>query len=169
MADANVTENQLIEDIEALPPWRTQGDLSDSEGERYREVARIVQQADPSLVASALDQFIARATNEHHDDYEGESKPFLLMRVVFDLPEQAPVEQRRSFKGWTNWPKPDASGQVSLAWPIAWRNGKPTLVDFYRGSMGLPYAASQEYRHMLDHFPFRALGEKEDGEEDRKS
>jgi hypothetical protein len=76
---------------------------------------------------------------------------------VFDLPESAPEDERRPFKGWVNWPPPDADGTVSLAWPISWADGRPTLVAPYVGSEGRPYTAAAEYRHFLEHYPLRAL------------
>lgn len=159
MKNSDVREEQLLTSLNALSPWTEQQDFSESEWGRYLTVARMVQKTDSATVESTLNKFLARAAKESFAGSETESKPFILLRAVFDLPEAAPVERRRSFKGWTNWPKPNADGQVSLAWPVSWRTGKPHLVAPYEGSLGLPYAADQEYRYMLDNFPYRNLGE----------
>lgn len=156
MTNSNITEEQVVEYFNALPPW-AQKDFSDSEWACYIEVARIIQKADPNIVESALNKFIVDAVREEYAGYESESKVFILMRVVFDLPEEAYLENRRSFKGWANWPEPDEKGNVSLSWPVSWRTGKPKLIAPYEGSMGKPYAAGMEYRYMRDRFPFRQL------------
>jgi hypothetical protein len=112
-----------------------------------------VQDADPADVDRALEAFLARASG--FEGAEDETRLFLLMRVVFDLPEQAPEEERRSYKGWVNWPPPGADGTVSLAWPLTFAAGDPALVDPYEGSEGPRYAAVSEYRHLLERYGFR--------------
>jgi hypothetical protein len=149
---------KLKERIAALPPWQ-RDDFSDEEWKKYVSVAKLVQSSDPETVESALEEFTREAINEEFRGYASESKPFLLMRVVFDLPEGAPESERRSFKGWVNWPAADSRGEVSLAWPLSWRSGKPRLVAPYAGSEGIPYAAVSEYRHLREHYPYRELSE----------
>ncbi len=144
--------------FDSLAPWRSRdGDLDDREWANYVNVARSVQQTSPEVVKDALAQFMRDANAARFEGYEISSKPFLLMRVVFDLPESAPESSRRSFKGWTNWPAPDDSGNVSLSWPVSWSTGQPRLVADYTGSEGKPYAAVEEYHYLLNHFVYRKL------------
>ncbi len=154
MPNLKVSEDQLVERFKALAPWSPEGDFGEAEWGSYLDAARVVQEADPATVEAALIRFLAGAGDEADAD---ESKVFILMRVVFDLPEQSSAESRRSFKGWSNWPEPDTARQVSLSWPVSWRSGNPSLEAPYAGSMGLPYAASQEYRHLRGNFPYRQL------------
>lgn len=151
------TADELINRISELPAWTIQGDFSDGEWERYLDVAKLLQGTDPQIVEEALDRFVSGTSRDAYSGFEPESKAFILMRLVFDLPETAPAEQRRSFKGWINWPEPDSGGSVSLAWPVSWSTGRPRLVAAYEGSMGKPYAASLEFRYLLDRFPYRPL------------
>ena len=150
--DATTLQRQVA----GLPPWRYEP-FDDDDWATYVSVARAVQQSSPETVEAALEHFLREARSETFQGYESESKPFLLMRVVFDLPEVAPESERQSFKGWDNWPPPDADGRVSLAWPLSWQSGRPELVARYEGSQGLPYAAVEEYRHMRAHYPYREL------------
>ena len=145
----------LVEAFATLAPWPSEGGLSPAEWDRHVAVAGTVRGADPEDVAGALAEFLDRRKGLGSDD--DETRLFLLMRVVFDLPETAPAEERRSFKGWTNWPPPDPDGMVSLAWPLTWAGGQPALVDPYEGSEGPRYAGVEEYRHLLGGFPFRTL------------
>jgi len=86
-----------------------------------------------------------------------ESRLFLLSRFVFDLPARATAERRRVFKGWTNWPKPDAEGMVDLGWPVRFGPGGPSLLTGYEGSDGPRYGAVEEYRYLQGHFGWRDL------------
>lgn len=149
-------EGELKARIAALPPWR-EGDLSQEEWNEYLTVARHLQESDPDTVESVLAEFIELAAKEEFRGYESESKAFLLMRVIFDLPEAAPEAERKSFKGWVNWPAADSRGEVSVAWPLSWKSGRPRLVSAYEGSEGVRYAATSEYRHFRARYPYRDL------------
>lgn len=145
----------LLAAFRALPPWRYDRGFSAEDWERYAYAARLVQNSEPDRVEDALRRFLDEA--DGFTGAENETRLFLLLRFVFDLPESAPSEQRRTFKGWVNWPAPDAEGNVNLSWPVSWRTGEPTLISRFEGSEGPRYAAVEEYRHLLGHFPFRDL------------
>ncbi|MEM1255781.1 MAG: hypothetical protein AAGI69_25360 [Cyanobacteria bacterium P01_H01_bin.21] len=152
-----MTEQQLVNQFKSLKPWTAQNDFSDNDWARMIAVARVVQTVDPPMVEAACDIFVQQALQETFVGYESESKLFILMRVVFDLPEHVSADERASFKGWVNWPRPDINGQVNLAWPVSWASGYPQLEDSYVGSMGPPYAAAKEYLYMRQRFPYRQL------------
>jgi hypothetical protein len=145
----------LTDGFRALAAWPAEGDLPPEEWERYIATAAEFQRAEPTEIEAALDEFLRERSGL--EAARDETRLFLLQRVVFDLPEKAPESERRPFKGWTNWPAPDADGNVSIAWPITWRDGRPALVAPYEGSEGRPYNAVGEYRHFLEHYPLRAL------------
>ena len=149
--------DKLITCIHALKTWSNATGFTKDNWRDYIQVAQRVQQTEPQLVENALDVFIKEAVREPFTGYTSESKPFLLMRVVFDLPESVPAAARVIFKDWVNWPAPDAEGNVSLAWPISWQTGQPQLVASYEGSEGKPYAAAAEYRHLRANYPPRTL------------
>jgi len=150
-------KQELIQRLHSLTPWQNQVEFTAQDWGRYIEVARLVQSADPDTVAAALDEFVREASAAEQTEYEGDSKPFILMRVVFELPERASANERRSFKGWSNWPDADANNQVNLSWPVSWEGGTPKLLSTYEGFEGLPYFAGTEYRHFLQNYPYRSL------------
>jgi hypothetical protein len=152
-----MNQQELIERLRSLPPWQNQVDFSAQDWKQYVDVARLIQSADPDMVTAALDEFVREVSQEEFRGYEGESKPFLLMRVVFELPERASVDERQSFKGWSNWPDADENNQVNLSWPVSWEGGSPKLLATYEESMGLPYSAGAEYRYLLKKYPYRKL------------
>ena len=144
------TEEELIGHFRPLHAWTTEPRFHPQSWKRYIEVARIVQNTDSALVEFALHRFITEAVRAKQLNDQDESKVFLLMRVVFDLPRSAPVEKRFSFKGWVNWPDPDENNRVNLGWPILWTDEGPRLLAGYEGSMGLPYAACRIPRRIDD-------------------
>jgi len=143
----------------SLRAWSQRDSFTEADWKNYMKVAEVAQKIDPQEVEAALDRFVKGATLEPFAGYESESKPFLLMRVMFDLPEVVSQQSRLIFKGWVNWPQPDSQGNVSMAWPLSWRSGRPELVAAYEGSEGKPYSAAAEYRYLRQHFPYRRLGD----------
>ena len=152
-----MTEEELVNQLRALPPWRAESDFTDEDWSKYIALAQRLQSVDSGVVEAGVGEFVRQSLQEPYQGYDSQSKPFLLMRVLFDIPERAPAANHFSFKGWTNWPAPDANNQVNLSWPVSWQTGKPQLLDRYDGSMGRPYAAADEYRYLLQTFPYRKL------------
>jgi hypothetical protein len=137
--------------FETLAPWPPDRDLTREEWGAYIEAARLVGKTDPT----DLDATLARALDR--GDADDETRLFLLSRVVFDLPSRAPADQRRTWKGWLNWPEVDADGTVNLSWPVRWDESGPSLSGRYAGSEGPRYAAVEEYRDLRERFPLREL------------
>lgn len=157
MSENSLAIQELIERLHSLPAWAGQEDFTAQTWAQYIDVARLIQSTSPDIVEAALNEFIQQSLQEEFQSYESESKPFILMRVAFEIPEVAIAERRFSYKGWTNWPKPDSNNQVNLSWPVSWEGGEPRLLASYEGSMGAPYAAAAEYRFLLQNFPYRKL------------
>ena len=162
-AAAQLNSSGLVRLISSLPPWPvyTANTFSEDEWQRYISVASEVQKLKPSVVSSALDEYMAAIIHSPGFDIRDgeESKPYLLMRFVFVLPEAARSQDEHCFKLWDNWTMskgPD--GKVNLAWPLSWQSGRPEFVGLRLGSEGHPYAARAEYEYLLARFRFRRLG-----------
>lgn len=145
----------LVDAFGELTPWTAAPALSPAQRDRYVAVAAAVQRHEPAAVERAIGDFLSRRSGPGNS--EDETRIFLLLRVVFELPEHVPADERASFKGWVNWPAPAPDGTVSLAWPIAWAADGPVVVAPYEGFEGPEYAAVEEYRHLLERHPLRAL------------
>jgi hypothetical protein len=147
---------KLIAQIRQLEPWRT--DYSEKGWKRLIALARVIQRTDPDTVAATFDTYLQHAFQDSVDAGYDESRPFLLLRAVFELPEEAPREAAFSFKGWFGTSSREGDRQrVNLAWPLSWKGGRPRLVAGCLGSEGPLYHAAAEYRYMLKHFPMRNL------------
>jgi hypothetical protein len=148
----------LVALFDRLEPWSHTKTYSPRGWAFARRVAKTVQTTNPKIVDQALDAFMANAVKAtFNGDSEDESKVYLLMRVVFDLPENAAPSKSFSYKGWDNAGQSIQGGTANLAWPLKWNGGHPTLVIAYEGSEGIAYGAKAEYGYMLAHFPFRQL------------
>jgi hypothetical protein len=145
---------ELARLFQALPKWATNHDLTDDEQQRLLATARTVQQAAPATVRKAIDRFMTDTDEYDPLDREfAETKLFLLMRVVFDLPESVPAADMAYFKGYL---RPE-SALRNPSWPISWTEGKPQVVDRCVGSRGGRYLAADEYDFLLTRYRFRKL------------
>jgi hypothetical protein len=155
-----MTDSAAVQDLlaafRALPPWHSDRGFSDEDWQRYLDAAHLVQHSEPADVEHALARFLDEA--DGFTGVENETRLFLLLRVVFDLPERVPAGERRVFKGWVNWPEPDAEGNVNLSWPVSWQGGRPVLLARFEGADGPRYGAGEEYRHLFASAPVRELG-----------
>jgi hypothetical protein len=151
---APTTIEQLLAALRDLPPWRNT-DFKRDEWRRYLQAALLLQNTKPADAERAFLRFLD--AGEGFTSAENETRIFLLMRVAFDLPESAAADQRRIFKGWTNWPAPDADGVVNLSWPVNWQRDQPELIAPFEGAEGPRYGAIEEYRYLLERFSFRRI------------
>lgn len=155
-ADDQDDVKALVEDIKKIEPWRQSKDYSEADWAYLKQVALRVQKSKESVVETALDAFMKEVANEpYNGDFESDSKPYLLMRVVFNLPEDVPATEVFSFKGWDNSMQMILGSRVNLAWPLTWKSGGPKLLARYEGSSGRPYGARAEYVFMKKKFNFR--------------
>ena len=152
----------LLTELASIEPWRADGIYPRGAWSKSIEVAKEFQAADPELVAAVLEEFVRSTawvlSGPPGHDYEEDSKPFLLFRLMFELPQtNIPSSRSRFFKGW----RPVAlstNDPPAQTWPVFWTNGQPYLAASWQGSSGRDYAVAEEYRFFLRSFPFRNLG-----------
>jgi hypothetical protein len=140
-------------------------DIADYRPEHWAALvlaAKAVQDSDPNSVERALAAWQENRAEGLPHTTQVETKVYLLMRVVFDLPERAPARDRYGFGGWlhdmpTEEPPVNPDGTVNLAWPVSWRSGDPRLVAGFQGLEGQPYDAVAEYRYLNARYKPRDL------------
>jgi hypothetical protein len=146
---------ELLESFHSLKSWGNRSDFNKEDWDNYKKVAVAVQN-NAQDVEAALKKFMADCLLYPFGSEE-ESKAFILMRVVFIVPESGNYEDFKSYKGWDNWPIMNSNESVNLSWPLSWTQGNPKLLANYEGAMGLPYQAVDEYNYFLGKYPFREL------------
>jgi hypothetical protein len=157
MNKSKSTPESLIKSFNQLTPWTSNLDWTSSAWKKYINTAIKVQEANQTDVEEAIKNFMEEAKKQPFIGYEIESKLFILLRIVFEIPQVASEKDRFSFKGWINWPKANEFGEINLGWPVKWINGQPNLESGYVGSEGKPYAALEEYQFLKMKYPFRKL------------
>ncbi len=151
------TATELARLITALPPWTNPQNYKKKDWDKMLEVAAVVQSADSNLIVQTFDQFSAQNTNNFHDDYLEDSKVYLLLLVMFDLPEHAKGYPSRG-AGWLSARRDvNSDGTVNLDWPIKWNEGKPSLTSGYIGYEGFGYNPSKDYCFLAGQFKMRKL------------
>jgi hypothetical protein len=157
---------RVIHGVRAWPNT-VEPDYDEEDWARLIEAARVLQTAKPTLLEIALDQYVVHydtAFEEGVDKVAEWSKPLLLLRVMFDVPETEDLSAYAprscmSFGGFGAMPY-DQSGPTpcTLAEPLSWTPNGPVLTGQLATYNGVPYAAAEEYRFFREHFPFRDLG-----------
>jgi hypothetical protein len=150
-----IHQMSLFQKLQQLPLWRSDRGLDAHEWQQLEQVATDLRATPDAEVVAALEQFLRWSAQQPRLVADQESGPFLLLRVLFDLPEQAPASERIIYKGWANWPPADPRGSVNLAWPLRWNSGSPSLIALYEGSDGRPYDCVAEFESFRARFPYR--------------
>jgi hypothetical protein len=149
--------SELVQLICSIRPWSSEKSYNDSDWVRTIKIARILQSVDTAQTADAMEQFTIHISKSFHPDSMEESKAFLLLRVMFDLPESHPGKGH-FVKGWlTENQDTNPDGSLNLGWPITWKVGKPSFVSKYMGYEGFSYNPKQDYLQLHERFKLRDL------------
>lgn len=144
----------LSTQFDRLQAWEDLSTDSAIDWSNYEDVAAQAMQQPLDTLEAAIGRYL-RPDGSFEGSDPKESRVFLLLRFIFEMPNLVPVAERRSFKGWTNWPSPDENGQANPAWPLRFTEGKPRLVSRYGGSMGLPYDGEAELNWLKEKYPLK--------------
>jgi hypothetical protein len=150
----------MLRRIEPWPSWPS-AYTAQSWG-KLITVAQDLQNYSPNSIQDVLRWYEESWELVNVDTYEArikdDSKLLLLMRVVFDLPENAPSMQK--YFPWSlNGTEVNEDDSVNMGWPISWKAGKPRLVSGVTSIQGVVggYHVAKEYDFMLRHCGFRKL------------
>lgn len=144
--------------MERIEPWRSSKAYSSADYRILVAVAREIQNADSAEVEAALNRFMEKHSAHMSEDYTEMSKPFLVLRVVFDLSENSRIDPKLNVMSWLSVrDEINADGSINLAWPLSFRSGKPVLKSRFRGLVGPPYDPVTEFRVMRAACSFRKI------------
>jgi hypothetical protein len=161
--------SKLASIIESSVPWTSIGPTSKRQWEAVLRAALALQKAAPEDVEVALLVYMCKAADGRSDPIaraDSWSRPMLMLRVMFDIPESGPgslpvPRNAVGICGGLPYERPTEPLQPSLSWPIRWTPSGPELVVFRsdksRGKRGHPtsYQPHLEYRYFRSHFPPR--------------
>jgi hypothetical protein len=138
-----------------IEPWTESASYSEAGWRHLIKTARAFQKADPKLASEALENHAQKHSGDPNRLAVEQGKLFLLMRMVFEVPENAP--QRIPSATWHRGQSDiNPDGTFNLAWPLTFQGGNPRLLSGRQGSPG-PYSARNEYSYMRYQYEPRDL------------
>lgn len=155
-----VAKARLKSRIAKLEPWTATTNYSAGGWKQLIKTARAFQQADPKIADAALEAYFKNVGGDPVRLDAEQGKAFLLFRVIFDIPENAP--QRIPGPLWERgFSDINPDGTVNQAWPIRWNGGQPQLVAGRQGVAGGAYSPRNEYSFMRFRHKSRDLSKTE--------
>lgn len=157
LSKGNWSVDEIVQIVDSVRPWSSEATYGPADWDRIIKIARIFQNLHEETITNALDRFSFQIKKNFQGDYLEDSKPFLLLRVMFELPENAPRSERTG-GGWVTFNSDiNSDGSVNQNWPISWKNGKPSMVSRYLGYQGIPYNPKLDYLKLNGRFKKRML------------
>ena len=102
------------------------------------------------------------------------SKLYILLRLLYDVPEDYPQDQAKFFGGWMSLLVREdgsltmgvpthayGSETVDLLWPLGYQNGQLILKSNFFAYSGFPYDGIGEYDYFTSRFTLRSVDDLE--------
>jgi hypothetical protein len=150
---------QVVNILNGVKGWTDNGSYTVADWSHLTNVASVIRRTDPQVVSQGLDEF-TRICDSTNGGYLDLTKAYLLMRVLFDLPTNAPASVAHTFPfaNYVTWGKEvNSDGTVNLSWPVGWSDGRPFICSSFWGAEGPPYFPAVEYTYLRTHFKYRRL------------
>jgi len=139
--------------VRKIEAWPASTNYSAAGWSHLVGAARAFQKANPKLAEDALAEYLQEYANKPSQLPIEQGKVFLLLRVVFDLPDRV---QQTSAAG-SGRPDLSADGAANPAWPLRWEEGKPRLVAGYANAAVSRKSIRDEYAYLRYRFRYRDL------------
>jgi hypothetical protein len=150
-----VAKARLKSNLAKIEPWAASTNYSEAGWQQLIKTARRIQNTDPQIVDEAFEEYLKPFTNNPTQLVVEQGKIYLLLRVVFDAPENGAqrIPSAQWDRGGTDL-NPDDT--INEAWPVIWNGGKPRLAAGRFGSPG-SYSVKNEYSFMRFRYKYREL------------
>jgi hypothetical protein len=129
--------------------------------ERLKQVAMFLLEQ-PGVERRLIIAAYSRDVKSRSDVFEAYFDLFILVRLLFDVPEAHPEDDSRGFAGWYLPSRPECTNEkCNLLWPLARENGELILQDIPLAYFGNLYSGLAEYDYFASRFPPRTIDELE--------
>jgi hypothetical protein len=156
--DARENLNTLEHLLEHVEPWRASKDYSKKDWDKLVAAARGIQHLPPEEVERVFNRYIEEHSAAVNADYSEISKPFLALRMAFELPEESRTDPKFNVMLWRSArAEVNSDGSFNAAWPLSFKSGSPRLQTRFAGFLGPTYDIVSEYKAMRAAYPFRKL------------
>ena len=175
-----VSTIQFFYKMGQLPPWPNM--ISEDAVETYplneeKQIARLLleqTEQDRRRMIAVYQVYIEILSWKPGPGSESSSasKLFVLLRLLFDVPEEYPRDEARFFGGWIilrvhedeiltmDAPtREDGNMMVNLLWPLTYENEQLVLQGTIFAYRGFPYDGMGEYDYFASHFLLRSVDE----------
>ena len=169
---ASMSKTQMVQMLGRLPSWPVEESklLTRQDWLRLLRAAEELQQADLRTFREACIEYVRRCRElaaGHPRLIEDESRVFLLLRVMFDLPSELydpakhPVTARPIY--WFGALYKDLSEEQMeflgslLSDPIIWTSEGPEIIGWLAGANGPPYDPAEDLDLLQANYRFRNL------------
>lgn len=146
---------KFFEDVELLKPWTADSGYSQADNYLLVQHAMALHQLSDNEIITGVAQYAAY----YAGDLDAMSKLFLVLRILYNVPDSIPIEQAQSFGGWLK-PTADMCGPYyKLLWPMGWINPfpVPVVVMPFPGYIGAPYDPVGELEYFMETFGRRII------------
>ena len=143
--------------LKQIEPWTASTDYSSDAWKKLISAARVYQSTKPAYVDAVLGDYFRNYPGGPDQLAADESKAYLLLRMMFDLPAAAAARPPLADWGGAGaHPNPD--GSINLGWPLVIAEGKPRLAARRENAQGT-YPAREEYDYFRYHYHARDLSQ----------
>jgi len=145
---------KFFEQVESVKAWTDESGYSENDNYTLLESA--------SQVASLTDDEIITGVADYSEYYAGYipemSKLYLILRYVYDVPNNLPMENAYSYGGWIHPNEVISNSAYDLMWPLGWNEMNMIVVDHeFMGYIGAGYDAIGELSYFMENFDKREL------------
>jgi hypothetical protein len=144
--------------VDSIEPWTGTTTYSEGGINRLVSVAKSFQGAEPAMVQRVLESALADASGASETLAVEQGREYLLLRVMFDLPENALAGTRLPAQDYSVTPPPEnPDNSVNLAWPLTVAQGKVRLSGNRQQGPGSSYSGREDYDYLRYKFRSRNL------------
>ena len=144
----------LIDAIASVPAW-TEAYYDEPDTQQLVNAAAACAEAPPEVLRSALEAYYLQK-RKGADPTADLSRPYLLLRVIFDLPDAIDRKEAKVFGGWNHPSIFSGAPTFNLSWPVRVREGEAVAIESpFTGYRGRPYDLVSEYDYFARRFQRR--------------
>ncbi|MCF8309637.1 MAG: hypothetical protein K9I68_11565 [Bacteroidales bacterium] len=146
--ESETTGGKFFDHVEPLTPWSDRS-YTEADNNLLRENAQQLQRLSTTEIMNGIEEY----STYYKGETDALSKLYIMMRILFDVPEFTPMDQAQSFGGWIKPEQLITGEQTSLLWPLGFDEGPiPVVKHDFMGYAGTSYNAVDEAQYFMEQF-----------------
>lgn len=136
--------------LQPVKPWTSEENYNPEDLATLLQAAQELSQINEEELLSEMVEY----ATYYNFATEEMSKLYLVLRLLFDVPQDYPAEEAQFFGGWAA-PDLNSEESVNLSWPVYMQDGRLENIDYFMGYYGVPYDVEGEFRYFSERFEKR--------------